>query len=56
MKIFAIDNFTRTNVAATGAQRASYQPSFGLKMAAPLASDSVSFGTVAKLVPNYKTN
>lgn len=54
MKIFAIDNFTRNNVATTGVQKASYQPSFGLKMAAPLASDSVSFGAAAKLVPTYK--
>lgn len=53
MKIFAIDSLSGIKSAPKEAKIASSQPSFGLKMAAPLASDTVSFGTVAKLVPSY---
>ena len=53
MKVFAIDNFNKMNLAPTTSQM-PYQTNYGLKMAAPLACDSVSFGGAVKLVPTLK--
>ena len=44
MKIFAINSFNRANEAQGTSPKYVGQSMFGLKMAAPLACDTVSFG------------